>query len=349
MVSSLSRGLRRAVQALSIVMLTAGLSEIAFRVLHYVHPIFIFPEASYDRFRAQPGVDVYGTPINSRGFKDVEHPVEKTAGVYRILGVGDSFVYGVVPYEDNFLTLLENELKDRHETPIEIVKMGIPRIGVNDYFALLAREGMQLEPDLVLLCFFIGNDFVIENLPETRRSHLWAFLRFLFYVLPDVEGNVYKNDHYDDDASTFGAEGYLRIQAPKLDVFARDGAWLDPRLDGALIYLERIAKLCRYGGADLLVVLVPDELQVDPETRRATLAASGRSTEDLDFERPNHRLTQALEKRGIATLDLLPALVAAGREKPVYKPRDTHWNQRGNRIAATALGEHLTGSGRLPP
>ena len=32
--------------------------------------------------------------LNSMGWRDVEHRIEKTTGIYRILGLGDSFLFG---------------------------------------------------------------------------------------------------------------------------------------------------------------------------------------------------------------------------------------------------------------
>ncbi len=176
---------RLALEAVALVALTGVLTELAFRWVHAVHPIWVFPTASYDRFRFQPGTLRYGFPTNSGGFFDVETEVKKSAGTYRILGLGDSFVFGVVPYPANFLTVLEEEL--RQEDPaVEVVNMGIPDADVGDYLLLLRREGLRLDPDLVLVCFFIGNDFWLRpSYGEAPRSYLVAFLRFALGIRPD--------------------------------------------------------------------------------------------------------------------------------------------------------------------
>jgi hypothetical protein len=70
----------------------------------------IFYDNSYNRFRGKPFVDDYDFRLNSKGFKDVERKKEKAPNVYRILGLGDSFAFGVVPHQFNFLTLLEKQL-----------------------------------------------------------------------------------------------------------------------------------------------------------------------------------------------------------------------------------------------
>lgn len=60
-------------------------------------PPYIFYENSYSRFRGKPLADDYDFRLNSRGFKDVERKKEKEPNVYRILGLGDSFAFGVIP------------------------------------------------------------------------------------------------------------------------------------------------------------------------------------------------------------------------------------------------------------
>ena len=42
-------------------------------------------------------------------------------------------------------------------------------------------------------------------------------------------------------------------------------------------------------------------------------------------------------EEAIPFLDLLPAFVEAGQRTRLYKPRDTHWNLAGNRLAAEVI------------
>ena len=60
-------------------------------------PPYIFYENSYSRFRGKPLADDYDFRLNSMGFKDLEPKKEKESNVYRILALGDSFVFEVVP------------------------------------------------------------------------------------------------------------------------------------------------------------------------------------------------------------------------------------------------------------
>ena len=91
-------------------MLTFALLEGSLRLYHCFSPVFVFPDNSDNRFRGKPFDSHYGFTLNSRGLHDTEFQQEKRPGLIRIVGIGDSFVFGFVPYEYNFLTLLENKM-----------------------------------------------------------------------------------------------------------------------------------------------------------------------------------------------------------------------------------------------
>ncbi len=336
-------------EGVAILLLGLLLTEVAFRLLHRLSPVFIFPSASYNRMRPEPHATSFGFTHNSYGFKDVEHTVDKPPDVFRILGIGDSFVYGVVPYEHNFLTLLEDDLAGRGRSAgpsVEVINMGIPRTEIGDYFSLLVNEGLQLDPDLVILCFYIGNDFKVTPREEVT-SYLGAFLRYLFRIMPAYEGQTARATEYDDDRPSLRRQEYQSVLRRKIDQFAAAEPTFRAGFSTVAGYLEKIRRLCGEQGAELFVVLIPDELQVDPEVRQQLLSTmSGR---DFDFDLPNRELGAELERQGIAYLDLLEPLRAAAAEAPVYRRRDTHWNIRGNRVAAREIARALGSLGSQEP
>jgi len=146
------------IQISLIILITFILAEVSLRVYNYFNPTFIFYSNSYNRYRGKPYANDYSDfKLNSRGFKDKEF-AEKKKDLYRIIGIGDSFTFGVVPYKYNYLTLLESQLK-QDKINVEILNMGIPSIGPIEYLSLFVREGLDLKPDMLLLTFYIGNDF----------------------------------------------------------------------------------------------------------------------------------------------------------------------------------------------
>ena len=63
--------------------------------------------------------------INSKGLRDRDRDYEPNGGVYRMLGLGDSFTFGTgVSLEEAYLSILEEKLNATSERRIEIIKAG---------------------------------------------------------------------------------------------------------------------------------------------------------------------------------------------------------------------------------
>lgn len=335
--------LRIAWQALVIVVTTLALTEIAFRVYNHFNPSFVFPDSSYNRFRGKPNSADYDFHLNSRGFKDLEFTKEKKPGVYRIVALGDSFAYGVVPYQLNYLTLLEERLNQARKT--EVINMGIVSTGPSDYSALLAAEGLELQPDMVLVSFFIGNDFERDRKPRSLCSVSYAcsFIRYLF-VSRAYEGKIiHEPAVYDDNAPSMKEDNFTDIEMRGSEIFRKGNAEFESDFEAAMKSLTGIKQLCDERKIALAVVLIPDQMQVDQtlQARVWKLKEVNSKPEDFDFELPNRLLAARLKQQDIAVIDLLAEFGRVGRETVLYKPRDTHWNIAGNRLAAEAIAGEL--------
>jgi hypothetical protein len=86
------------------------------------------------------------------------------------------------------------------------------------------------------------------------------------------------------------------------------------------------------------VVLIPDEFQVNPAVLADAITEAGVERGRVDVTLPQQRLVAFFGERGIPCLDLLPAFDGVAE---AYAPCDTHWNVRGNRLAAERIREWL--------
>jgi hypothetical protein len=163
---------------------------------------------------------------------------------------------------------------------------------------------------------------------------------------------------YDDDAPSLDEGSYLRIQMERAALFTASDAELGAAVSRVTEDLTSICALARGVAADCLVVLIPDETQVDAALQAEVARSWGRPVEGIDFARPSRVLANALEHARVSALDLTPALQQAARSRRLHKPRDTHWNIAGNRLAAEhivpAVRRHLevplpTGDDRARP
>lgn len=325
-------------------LVTLVLAEGVLRAYHYVNPVFIFASDSYNRFRGKPFERNYDASLNSRGFNDVEFTSEKDPGVYRIIGIGDSFVFSVVPYRHNFLTRLEERLNaESAGQRYEVVNMGVPGANLEQYRSLLVNEGLALHPDMLLLCVFIGND--LSGSPPPRpwtASYVLALADFLSRLPQAVTLSQANAFDYHDDQPSFGSyEEYLAIELKSTPLYRRASPGLGGLIRNAMEYLDSIQRIAAARDLRLLLVLIPDEMQVNPALQQAVLEKLGLTDHAMDFDLPNRLLARALRDAGIAYLDLLPSFRAAAARTTLYKPQDTHWNIAGNRLAAEAIAEHL--------
>ena len=322
--------------------------EIAFRVLHAMHPVFVFQDDSYNRFRGMPAARYFDTRLNSSGFNDRSMTKDKTASVYRILAIGDSFAFGVVPYDANYLTLLEDDASSHAALDIEVVNFGIPGTAPKDYRDVLVREGFGYAPDLVMVGVFIGNDLEKTETQLYEFSYVATFVRFL-WRMKDLENETstmvsLASDEpmvYLEDAPTCHRNRFLQIEAQRAWIYMKTNPDFPAALNRTVSLLAEMRGIAERAGAGFLVVLIPDEIQVDAGLQSEVARAYGLPLEAFDFELPNVLLVESLAQADIMVLDLLPLFAERSRSERLYKPSDTHWNRAGNRLAAETIGRFV--------
>lgn len=118
-------------------------------------------------------VDVgYHIRINRYGHRGGEHPEKKPAGVFRILGLGDSFTFGWgVAEEHTFLQVLERKLREAGHR-VQVLNAAVPAWHSSQALHYLAREGPRFEPDLVVMSFFMDDVFyqTVENIRRGGKA-----------------------------------------------------------------------------------------------------------------------------------------------------------------------------------
>lgn len=133
--------------------------------------------------------------------------IEKPEGTYRILLLGDSFTYGwKLPVENSFAYLLQARLTENH-LPVEVINAGFhDSYSPDAYYAYLAREGLALQPDIVVVNLYISND--VDDLWTTN----WR--------KTDQNGgptSLYTLRHYvDDNGSMHNPDIYWYYRIPLL-------------------------------------------------------------------------------------------------------------------------------------
>lgn len=316
--------------------------------------------------------------VNAFGFRDREHPRQKPPQTYRILGIGDSFVYATVPPSRNFLRVAAQHLATARthvgagvtDGKVEMVLLGLGGYSTANQVGLLRTLGRDLEPDLVILNFFVGND--VTGIPvrgEVLRGRLYyvgsparwrnVFRKSRLYVLAEMFYVTQVKARYlrrpvelvaPEATPQFDAfpqppltRDYVEVESRNLPVY------LDP-LDQtqrelwrqALAQLDAFDAVCRDMGVPWVLHVIPEELQIDADVRREVLRQLRLEPTAYDFDGPQRRLAAFAVERGIAIHDPLPELRRLHRsEDRLYVPNNTHWGERGNRAAGELLGGFL--------
>ena len=95
----------------------------------------------------------------------------KPPGQFRIVVLGDSYaVGGQVPYEQTFPAELERDLHDAGYSSIRVVNAGVGGYTTFNESGLLHENLSRLQPDLVIVAAFLGND-VSENVLATAAGY----------------------------------------------------------------------------------------------------------------------------------------------------------------------------------
>lgn len=111
-----------------------------------------------------------------------EYELEPPAGVFRIVGVGDSGMFGWgVPHDRNYMAVLETSLAEGAPGRYEVLNFAIPGINTRMEEEVLRQKALAYGPDLVVVGW-CENDTALPNLLvkglalRRDRSYLWLFL-----------------------------------------------------------------------------------------------------------------------------------------------------------------------------
>jgi hypothetical protein len=321
--------------------------------------------------------------LNSRALRTPEYADEATDGTTRLVVLGDSHSWasGGVPFTDLWHSRLRAALAERVPGGgVELINLSVPAVGPEFELRMWELEGARLAPAVVILAVSVGTDFLEADVELAdqdvvdrwaRRSYVVRLARNVVRlcraggVVPgspamgepaprdaDRRGGFVRDDvvlKYDRDAPRFPipVEEHHRLLQSRLVICdTRPGQ--TTRFERACRRVATILRLLDKSvtehGARLVVLLIPDEPQVDAGLLAVLAGERGTGLADLDVERPQRRLRELCAEEGILCVDALSALRVRAAEDPVFHPHETHLNDRGHAILAermlAALLEH---------
>jgi hypothetical protein len=319
--------------------------------------------------------------VNSRGLRGPERAYRKTPGTPRVLALGDSFVEAFMA--DNASTVtsrLESHLGGRG-CRAEVINGGTVGYSTDQEYLFYRDEGWKYAPDVTVL-FVYHND-----IPYLVRERYLAYFkpRLDFTTDPPAVSNhpVPRSVHAPGVAApaspTDGPTSYLfelvkerleRRSARTYNRLAGLGLWeplrklpmneelqlyrvpelghLRPAWSAFTWTVETLSKTAASRGTRLVAAYVPSRMEVSPQVWELTQERYGI---DQSFQRDAvaRRVESIAGRLGVPMVDLTRPLARAGSLlAPTYYQTDSHWNPRGQDVAAQALAEFLATRGLVP-
>jgi len=146
-----------------------------------------------------------------------------------------------------------------------------------------------------------------------------------------------------DENETFTRGTYLSIEYQRSGIYkVNQDSEVAESYGGAKEILKQMALEAAGNNMGFVVVLAPDELQVNPLLRHQLMRRYGMNPGEYDFERPQRMLMEYLRSQRIKALDLLPHFVEAAKVRALYLRNDSHWNKSGNALAAQEIWSYLS-------
>lgn len=265
---------------------------------------------------------------NRLGLRDRE-PVAKRPGTFRILGLGDSFAFGWgVPLEASVFKRLELRLDDSDpDVTHEIVNAAIPGYGTYEALRLLTSVGLGYEPDLVILAFYEGNDYLNNGEAPRRRAVVDGYLT-------DLNGGGL-------------ARGAFRHSA-LVTLFADQWSALGEKrghrasVERTKALLSEMRAVLAARRVPLVVVFIPDQ---DPAAyaRPPLLRFTDRLQRGEDVFRQREEIAEFCRDQGIGFCRLSEKFEdAPGATALRLSTEDQHFNAEGHRLAAEEIQSWLT-------
>ena len=183
---------------------------------------------------------------NAHGMRDRGFRFEKPPGTHRVVGLGDSVMFGWgVAAEESYMGILADELQTR-QSAVEVLNFAVPGYNTVMEVATFRAKALAFDPDVVLL-HVIRNDMDLPRfLLQPRR--VWGFDRW--YLVDLIRG-----------AAPRGMEGYWLEPHDLEGLSHEDRQRVDERyrfLVGEEAFKGALADLasdCRPRGIEVLVIV----------------------------------------------------------------------------------------------
>jgi hypothetical protein len=304
-----------------------------------------------------------GYEINSLGLRNKEIPRAKPAGMSRILMLGDSFTEGNgVDEQETFSSRLQAMLDQAgFGARWQVVNAGVGSYSPLLEYIYLKNEGLDLQPDLVILNFDLSDvyddiqytrlaafdpkgDPVAVRAEPGREKGTWPIevlvgfkdlvkkhTRTYNFVRRRIGGYIEAARHQANFSGDVRFDKYAMLR--EVGEGQDDSAWTL-----TYGYLVKIRDLLKARGIDFWVTVYPYGLQLSPREWDGGRRFWGFETGKVYSTRPQALVERFCRAKGIPVVNMCEDFKELSRSVyPLYYEYDGHWRPAGHQLVATLL------------
>lgn len=312
---------------------------------------------------------------NSWGFRDRERTLAKPAGTYRIALIGDSVVEAVHVQPNEVMNIqMEQMLRDRGYSNVEVLAFGIGGIGTTQELLLYENKIRQFHPDVVVLTFsdndVMNNSSTLQ--PESYGIHTWYAPYYNLgpngeLVFQPVESRTFNGLQmwverhsrlfYYLDRIWFKFDYAPHTWRGAPIYFGTYSSDPDPEWQKAWTVttkvLARLGQEVTADGSKFQLLLWPDFADIDPGWRDRLQKQIGHVPDQLVPSKFPEHVREAADKAGVPFDTLAPYFQTNRDANHLQWPYfsltcDPHFSPMGHKVAASAILQKLEQLSLLP-
>jgi len=281
--------------------------------------------------------------INSLGYRGPEFTVKRQIGIHRIMITGDSFTFGSgVNYEDTYGAQLGKILNDKN-IHCEVINCGVIGYQMWQNYEKLERKLLPYQPDLIILGLF-QDDLSASVTPYTdserykggypfQTNDIHGFMnRFAIWnVLKNINDLIEYRYRYKRGYTYLkGIEERKKVLGPSnpsnQNYKIMSGKIEDQKKSAFSATLVRFVEKARKAGAKVLVVMIPDAVQLN----------------NPHMQMVNQFIEEICKRIDVPFVDTTYFMESEKDYLGLYLfPFDAHNSRRGYQIIAQSIANHI--------
>ena len=184
-----------------------------------------------------------GVKTNSLGLRDYEYSLKKPENIKRIVFLGDSFTFGWGVPLDKLYSKQVEKMFNRKEQKMEVINMGIGNYNSIMEVELFKRKGLPLDPDMVVLMYFINDT---EPIPRVKSKVEYLLVKHSYFVAFLFDRFVKLKTSFDRNFEWSKYYSSLYSQENSGNLTSNRKA------------IKELIEICNRNGIKLLIVNIPE-------------------------------------------------------------------------------------------